>query len=116
MNSIISGDYKGGKVAVGLFGGDVVLMTGGFYSENIILSKSNVASCEVIDSTSRKSAFSAIARGTVGTMLLGPIGLAAALSAKSKGTYLVALEFRNGKKALVECDQKVYKAIVKALF
>lgn len=71
---------------------------------------------EVIDTTSKKGAFSAIARDSVGTFLLGPIGLAAALSAKNKGTYLVAFKFRNGKKSLIECDHKAYKAIVKAPF
>ena len=114
MNKVVGGDYEGGKI-MAMFG-NVAITTGGINSEPIVLSKETVESYEVVDETSHKSATSAIARGAVGSFFLGPLGLAAALSAKSKGTYLVALYFCNGKKALVECDQKVYNAIVKALF
>ncbi len=117
MNKVVGGDYKDGKI-MALFGNVAITTTGGFDfdSETIVISKDTVDSYEVIDSTSQKSATSAIARGAVGSFFLGPLGLAAALSAKSKGTYLVALYFHNGKRSLVECDQRVYKTIVKALF
>ena len=40
----------------------------------------------------------------------------AALTAKKKGEYSVALKWKNGKKSLLEIDEKTYKTIVKNLF
>jgi hypothetical protein len=42
--------------------------------------------------------------------------LAGAMSAKNKGTYHIAVEFHDGKKSLIEADDKKYKAILKACF
>lgn len=54
-------------------------------------------------------------RGLVGGALLGPIGLlAGGMSAKSKGVYQVAVVFKDGKRSLLELDDKRYKALMKA--
>ena len=52
-----------------------------------------------------KSAASAVGRAAVGTILLGPIGLLAGVTAKRKGVYTIALEFHNGGKSLIEIDE-----------
>lgn len=44
------------------------------------------------------------------------VGLLAGLSAKKKGVYIIALEFKDGKKSLLEVDDKIYKALLKKLF
>lgn len=70
----------------------------------------------MITDDQRKSAASGIARGAIGAALLGPVGLLAGLSAKNKGTYNVAIKFKDGKNSLVEIDDKVYKTLVKVMF
>ena len=78
---------------------------------------STVDSYELITDEHRKSAASGIARGLVAGALVGPVGLlAGGLSAKTKGIYQVAIQFKDGKRSLVEVDDKVYKAIVRACF
>lgn len=75
-----------------------------------------MAEYEVLDEKSRKSASSAVGRAAVGAFFLGPVGLAAGLSAKSKGIHTVAIQFTDGKKSLLEVDDKIYKAIISQLF
>ncbi|MCL2856150.1 MAG: hypothetical protein FWE19_00295 [Oscillospiraceae bacterium] len=119
-NKVIAGNYDGYSVSV-MFG--VVSISHGIFSINeedgsgTTLSKETVASYEVVTDEHRKSAASGIARGLIGGALLGPVGiLAGGLSAKSKGIYQVAIEFHDGKKSLIEVDDKIYKAIIKSCF
>ena len=48
--------------------------------------------------------------------LLGSAGLAAGLSAKKNGIYTVAIQFKDGKRSLLEVDDKIYKAIISKTF
>ena len=106
-NRVIAGDYNGASVVAVL--GSV--MVGG-----ISVEKWTVEAYEVITEEHRKSAASGIARGLVGGAILGPVGLLAGLTAKNKDTYNIAIVWKDGKKSLVEVDDKIYKAIVKKLF
>jgi len=85
-------------------------------SRKIPIDKTTVDSYEVIGEESSTSASSAVARGALGAALLGPIGIAAALSAKKKGVYTLAIQFKDGKKSLLEVDDAAYKMLVKVLF
>lgn len=112
-NKVIAGDYQGKSVLCSL--GQVSISTGLFSS--IDVNKKNVSNYEVVTDEHRKSAASGVARGLVGGALLGPVGmLAGGISAKSKGIYQIAIEFNDGKRSLIEVDDKIYKAITKALF
>ena len=107
-NLVISGDYKGASVSLAWFGG---VKIGG-----IKLDKLNVDNYEIIDEKSRKSATSAVGRAAVGSFLLGPVGLLAGLSAKSKGIHIIAIYFKNGMKSLIEVDDDIKKQLVISLF
>lgn len=111
-NKVIAGDYNGKSIIQSL--GTVALATGLFKS--VILDKSTIKEYEVIDEESRKSATSAVGRAFVGGVILGPVGWLAGLSAKSKSTHVVAIEFMDGKKSLIEIDQKIYSALIKKMF
>ena len=71
---------------------------------------------ELVTEGMRKSATSGVARGAVGAVLLGPVGLLAGLSAKNKGTYTLVVTWRDGEQSLMEVDEKIYKLIVKGMF
>lgn len=81
-----------------------------------IVSPEYVDHYELIDQSSSKSMSSAIMRGAVGGALLGPVGLAAAVTAKNKSTYLVAVYYKDGEKSLLEMDESVYNMFLKRMF
>lgn len=112
-NKVIAGDYEGRGIIAVL--GQVSIVVG--FGKNYYLTKDVVDSYELITDEHRKSAASGVARGLVGGALLGPVGmLAGGLSAKNKGIYQMAIQFKNGKRSLIEIDDKIYKAIIKILF
>ena len=63
-----------------------------------------------------KSASSTIIKAGVGNILLGPIGLLAGVAGKQKGIYNIALHFKDGKKSLIEVDEKIYKKLLQNVF
>jgi len=112
-NAVVAGDYLGKQIMTTL--GMVQIITG--FGKGIMLNKTTVSSYEVITDEHRKSAASGVARGLVGGALLGPVGLlAGGLSAKNKGIYQVAIQFTDEKQSLVEIDDKIYKALIRACF
>jgi hypothetical protein len=111
-NKVIAGDYEGKQVDM-TFG--VIQIINGF-TKTVVLDKTSVSEYEVIDESKRKSAVSAVGRAFVGGVILGPVGWLAGLSAKSKGTHLVAIQFKDGKKSLLEINDKIYSGLVKKLF
>lgn len=111
-NKVIAGDYMGKDISVTF--GIITIITG--FMKTIEINKETVEDYEVMDESHRKSATSAVGRGLVGGFLLGPVGMLAGLSAKSKGTHVVALQFKDGKKSLIEMDDKMYKALVQKMF
>lgn len=111
-NRVIAGDYEGYVI---MASGNRVCMGKGFRVTDI--DKNTVESYELITDEHRKSAASGIGRGIVGGVLLGPVGMiGGALSAKNKGTYQMALMFKDGQRSLIEVDDKIYKALIKKLF
>lgn len=113
-NAVIAGDYTG----KGLYNSFGILTIGAKGSNlSIRINKETVESYELITDEHRKSAASGVARGLVGGALLGPVGmLAGGLSAKNKGIYQIAIQFKDGKKSLIEVDDKIYKSIIKNCF
>ena len=112
-NRVIAGDYEGKGIIAVL--GQVSIVVG--FGKNYYLTKDVVDSYELITDEHRKSASSGVARGLVGGALLGPVGmLAGGLSAKSKGIYQIAVLFKDGKRSLVEVDEEIYEAILRACF
>jgi hypothetical protein len=106
-NKVIRGDYEGQSVST---------FMGVRIGNDITIHKSNVESYELITEEKMKSASSSVLRAGAGAFLLGPIGLFAGLSGKNKGIYMIAIYFKDGKKSLIEVDDKVYKAIVSSMF
>lgn len=113
-NKVIKGDYTSWDVFKGLNEPYFHLTFGG--QADIILNKVTVESYQVITEEQRKSGTSAVLRAGAGAVLLGGVGLLAGLSAKNKGIYIVAIQFKNGKQSLIEIDEKIYKQLVQAMF
>ena len=111
QNKVIAGDYENKKVQESFGKLKITSLT-----DERIIDKTTVESYELITGEMRKSGTSAILRGGLGSLVLGPVGLLAGLTAKNKGTYQVAILFRDGKRSLIEIDEKLYKLLVKKCF
>lgn len=118
VNIVIAGDYEGKTIEKSGNALSIIVENGGLFAskKSIVLNKTTVESYEIIDEKSRKSATSAVGRGAVGAFLLGPVGLLAGLSAKSKGTHTIQINFADGKKSLLCVDDKIKLILVKTLF
>lgn len=112
-NQVMAGEYLYKPVKV-LLGGKVAISLG--FKKNIVLDKTTVKTYELITEEHRKSAVSGVSRGLVGGALLGPVGLLAGLSAKNKGTHVLAIEYLDGTKSLIDVDEKIYKYLIQSLF
>jgi len=112
-NKVIAGDYEGCNVGeLGIF----LNKNSHGYKDILSIDFETVERYEVIDEKTQKSATSAILRGFAGAVLLGGVGLLAGLSAKSKGIYVLAIYFNDGKKSLIEVNDKIYKNLMIKLF
>lgn len=112
-NFVIAGDYKGKGL---MYTANKLILATGFF-QKIIIDKTTLESYEVLTEEHVKSATSGVARGLVGGALLGPVGmLAGVISAKKKGIYHIVLEFKDGKRSLVEVDKKIYTELMKLMF
>lgn len=108
---------SGNKVLAGYLEGESVRMGNGLVLIGTeAVAKWTVESYEVLSEEKSISLTSGLIRGAAGKIILGPWGVLAALTAKKKGAYSIALKWKNGKKSLLEIDEKLYKAIVKNLF
>lgn len=105
------------KVIAGYLEGEYVRLENGLVLiGQEAAAKWTVKSYEVVSEENNISLASGLLRGAAGKIILGPWGVLAALTAKMKGVYNVVLQWKNGKKSLLEIDEKVYKAILKNLF
>lgn len=111
-NMIIAGDYKDRMLVASKNG----LVIGVSFTKRVQLNKDTVEKYELIEEEHRTKAMSAIGRGMVGSLVLGPVGILAGLSAKKKGTHIVAVQFKDGKESLIEIDDKLYKILIRTLF
>lgn len=112
MNKVIAGDYAGQGI---MKSWKTVQITLPMF-KTVKINKDNVAEYEVLNETARTSSASAVGRATLGSLFLGPVGAAAALGAKQKGAYWVAVQFKDGKRSLLEVDDNLFRAITIALF
>ncbi|WP_053416201.1 hypothetical protein [Viridibacillus arvi] len=106
-NNVLKGDYE--KYTVINLGGTIYLTK--IFKRNVEISAKTIESYEDIAEESKTSGSSAALRGTVGALLLGPLGLAAAFTARSKGVYTVHVKFKDGKQSIIEIDDKYFKML-----
>lgn len=111
-----------GKVIAGDYNGyDVIAYDNKCYFmlrlKRISVDKSVVAKYEVVNDIENHCYWKNLDKGAVGAMLFGPVGMLAAVASNStKTSYLLSIEFNDGKKSLIEVGADEYKSISCALF
>lgn len=106
-NKVVAGDYKG-KLVGGNFGEAFISLT---MTKFLYLNKDTVCSLTPLDDESQISAASAAMRGLVGELLLGPIGLVAAVTAKRTGSMLSESSSRTEREASSKWTTRSTKAL-----
>lgn len=119
ISKVVAGDYYNHPLMAHqpFLKQEILFIVNGIGKKNhIIINKDTIEEYEVLDEEQQKSASSAVGRALLGGALLGPVGLLAGVSAKTKGIYRIAIQFKDGKKSLIEADDKMYKKIMQILF
>lgn len=108
-NIVTAGAYKGAKLVIrGIMSKELRLEEQKLFgAKRFALTRQTVRKVGIVDTDSTKSASSAILRGGAGVVLLGPIGIAAALSAKNKKTHQVMITFSDNKESIAVVDGEV---------
>ena len=112
-NMVKSGAYVGSPIVISLNTACIFISR----TETVDLAKWKVEKYEVISWNTRKSMSSIIIRGTIGGVLFGTPGMmAGGLSAKNRTIYTIAVEFKNGRKSIIEIDDKIYNKFMEKMF
>jgi len=114
-NQATAGDYKGWVLYIDGKNRAFISELKLFGSKKVYINEDTVESYEVIGADSNVSTASAATRGAVGYALLGPLGIAAALTAKKKGIHTIAINFTDGKNCVIETDNNMYQSITSIL-
>lgn len=78
----------------------------------ININAETVESIENADKDIRTSGTSGIIRGAVGSAILGPVGLLAAVGAKKKNIYTIVVSWKDGSKSVLALDAKNYQTLL----
>lgn len=85
----------------------------GFLQTEKIMITGNLSSLEQITEENRNSILTKAGWGTVGGLLLGPIGLAAGLWLTGKSKEIcIACELQRGEKFVANVDSEAYKELI----
>ena len=111
-----------GKVIAGDYNGyDVIAYDNKCYFmlrlKRVSVDKSVVAKYKVVNDVEHHSYWKTLAKGALGGMLLGPVGVLATVASNSTTiSYLLSIEFNDGKKSLIEVGADEYKSVLCALY
>ena len=100
---VIKGEYKGKAVGLSVGGKTAYIFTKRFSVNKdswLELSSKNVKNIEVINENAQSAGDALLKEAMYGTA-----------AAVNGGKVLLSAEFKDGKKSLIECDKKIYKAI-----
>lgn len=109
-NQVIEGKFKGQYLIKDV--NNIVSISYGFF-KSYQITKENVEKIELLTAEKSKDIGSSVARGLVGGILLGPVGLVAgALVGKDSNINRFEIMYKDGEKSLVEVDKKLGDCIL----
>jgi hypothetical protein len=116
-NKVIAGDYEWYNVKSGWGGFSFSPPLFSQHDNPIEINRNTVCGYEIMANDHRKSAVSGIMRGVIGNYFFGNAGMiGGAMSAKNKGDYIVAVSFYDGRRSMIEVDEKKYKELMRSVF
>ena len=113
-NIVIAGDYTGARVF--RMSATLAYISGTMAkTEDVYLVPENVVRYEVMTEDMIRSGNSLLLTGPLDPGGLLHLRLNASPKMQSKGIWTVAVKFENGKRCLMEIDDKIYNAIVRRM-
>ena len=113
LNKVIAGDFESMYVKNSLLGPYIDTD----YKDPLYLDSETIENYERISEDHQKSVGDTIYYSALGGILFGAAGaIVGGLSAGNKNIYHLALYFHDGKKSLLEIDDKLYNAIIRNCF
>jgi len=113
-NIVLAGDYAGLRVF--RMSASLAYISGTMKKiEDIYLTPEHVARYELMTEEIIRSGNSLLLTGTLDPGSLVKLRLRATAAMQEKGIYTVAVKFQDGKRSLMEVDDKIYAAIVRRL-
>lgn len=111
-NIVIAGDYTGCRVfrmsaALAYISGTMKK------TEDVFLTQETVARCELMTEELIRSGNSLLLTGPLDPGCLLNLRLHATPAAQKKGIYTLAVKFTDGKRCLMEVDEKIYDAVIR---
>ena len=112
-NRVIEGEYKGKAIGCTF---KVIFISVSLF-KTIDITTENVESYQLVDEqTSGAGAGEGLARGLVGGAIAGGIGaLAGVMTVPENDIYAVIINFKDGKKSLIEIDGERFSVLKKSL-
>ena len=116
-NKVIAGDYNGYNINTGWGGFTFTPPLFSQHNARIDINRNTVCGYEIMTNDHRKSAVSGIMRGVIGNYFFGNAGMiGGTMSAKNKSDYIIAVSFYDGRRSLIEVDEKKYKELMRSVF
>ena len=115
---VLAGDFTTGNGSF-MFGHFTLYATGqeSWIPKSTSYTMRQVTDLQEINESNKVSVLGATGWGTLGAVALGPVGLLAGMVLGGRGKSVVfAVEFDDGKKALIQCSNKVWTKIIAAKF
>ena len=106
-NIVVEGEFKNCNVVASF--GVVSLMSR--FKTVTKLDSATVEFYKLIAQDGKVSMASAAIRGFAGEMLLGPVGLSAAFTAKRHEVFYVGVAFKKGRRSVLEINERIMRVL-----
>ena len=113
---VLSGDFgKNKQAAFGAATGKLAI-SGGFFSSQVY-TVDQIEMLEEVSEENKASVAGKLGWGAAGAVAFGGLGLlAGVLAGGNRNKVVFAVQFKDGKRALIECSRKEFTAISAATF
>ncbi len=113
-NTVLAGDYAGCRVF--RMSANCAYISGTMKKmDDVRFSPEEVASYELLTEDMIRSGNSLLLTGSLDPGCLTTLRLNATPQKQAKGIYTLAFKFNDGKRALIEVDEKIYTTIVRRM-
>ena len=114
LDCVIGGDYKGCSVGFTIKGKVYINYKKRFQkAEKIFMDQTTVEAYQIIDKNEKTKFGSGMMRSAIGGAMFGVAGaIAGANSAKKKTSYMVEVQFKDGKHSVLELSANVFRFLI----
>lgn len=109
---VIAGDYKNYEVVT--YGSKCYFE---HWLNSISVNKNSISRYEIVSDIEKHPFWGTLVKGLIGKTLFGTIGAASAMSTSlGRKVYIISIEFKNGKRSLIEVPDTDYRSVLRALY